>query len=56
MPLPEASVPLLCSFCGHAAHDLAKCALCKCKGKPSFWRKLLSNFGTAVGEAKFGGN
>lgn len=40
-----------CAFCGHAAHGLTKCTLCKCKGKASWWRKILSGLGEGLGEA-----
>lgn len=49
--------PPLCPFCGHEEHPVGeKCALCKCKGKPGFWRGVYNAVGNAIGNLKFGGN
>jgi hypothetical protein len=55
-------VKLTCMYCQHPDHPVGvKCGVpnpvkpCKCKGKPGFWGRIVSNLGNAIGEAKFGG-
>lgn len=47
----DGKTPQFCSYCPHPFHAPTKCTLCKCKGKPSFWQKVLSNLGDALGNA-----
>ncbi len=45
-----------CEYCDHPAHPGAKCAHCKCKGKPGFWQRMFDGLGNAIGETLYGGN
>lgn len=40
MNAPKRLGPLLCSYCFHPLHEGYKCTQCKCKGKPTLWRKF----------------
>jgi hypothetical protein len=62
MSSPDPPQPTQCPYCPHPAHGQQKCGvvvgpknICRCKGKPGFWRGFLDGLGNAIGEAKFGG-